>query len=56
VTHIGLRGAVLLLAILICCGGPKVVLRAVAGAGCLIAILAALCIVLIGIYRMLNHS
>jgi hypothetical protein len=56
VIHIGLGGAVLLLAILICCGGPKFVLRAVAGAGCLIAILAAICIVLIGICSMLSHS
>ena len=54
--HIGLGGAVLLLTILICCGGPKVVLRAVAGAGCLIAIFAVLCIVLIGICSMLNRS
>jgi hypothetical protein len=40
--HIGLGGALLLLTIIICCGGPRAVLRALAGLGCLILILAGL--------------
>jgi hypothetical protein len=40
--HIGLGGAVLIIALLICCGGPQTVLRALAGIGCLLLVLAGL--------------
>ena len=40
--HIGLGGCVLLLVLLVCCGGPAAVKRFLAGVGFLIAILAGL--------------
>jgi hypothetical protein len=36
--HIGLGGCVLLLVLLVCCGGPAAVQRFLAGVSCLIAI------------------